>query len=710
MPATAATGEPVSNDKKTAAVRLLVVDDDPTVLLTAQMALADHGYLLRTVGCGEEALAAAELERPDAILLDVVMPGISGFETCRRIRARMGPNLPILVVTSLNDSASIERAYADGATAFVTKPINWPMLRHQLQFVLRASRDRARLAESEERYALAASGANDGLWDWDIGEQRLYLSPRWHQQLGLRPGEMRNDMDEWLARIHPDDRLNFRNALNAHLAGHEQKFEIEYRVRTRDAGYRWMLCRGLAIRDDARRALRIAGSQTDISARKMAEERLLHDALHDGLTGLANRQLLLERITHALKLARRRSDHRFAIAVVDLDRFRNVNDSLGHLVGDQLLCRIAERIGALLPGSDTVARISGDEFGILFEDIGDSAAAERLIESIHRDVVLPYDIEGRDIVVTASVGVVLEAASYERADHMLRDAAIALHHAKARGRNRLAVFEGEMHVEISAQLKLESELRAALARQELRVVYQPIRRLDDDRVAGFEALLRWDHPQLGLLTPDAFLGLAEETGLIIPIGQWMLREATRQLAAWQASTPLARDCYVSVNLSSSEFAHPEIREHVRNALAESGLDPSHLRLEVTETALIENVSQSARTLDALRGDGVATAIDDFGTGYASFGYLHQLSFDALKIDRVFIEHIDRDARSQAIVRAIVSLARELGLSVVAEGGENNEEVECLRAAGCEYNQGFAYARPLSPDAIGALLSNPPALH
>lgn len=686
-------------------VHLLVADQDPAIALAAKMALDDFGYQVRALDSGEATLALVEKRPPDLILLDVVLPGISGFEVCRRIRESSQHQIPIIVATRLDDSESIETAYQAGATAFVTKPINWPLLRHQLQYVLRSSRDQARLIESEERYALAASGANDGLWDWHIAERRVYFSPRWREQLGLSEVDIGSQMESWLDRIHPDDVLGFRNELNAHLAGRAAKFETEYRIRDGHDRYRWMLCRALAIRDADGNAYRIAGSQTDVTARKQAEEQLLHDALHDALTGLANRKLLLERITHSTKLAQRRPDHRFAVAVLDLDRFKNINDSLGHLAGDRLLGLIAERVSGLLRSSDTLARIGGDEFAILFDNCGEVSDLRRVMERIRREVAMPYTLLNQEVVVTVSAGIAMGSTSFGQAQNLLRDAEIAMYHAKSQGKDRHTTFDAGMHAEVADMLQLEGALRAAIAHAEFRLHFQPIRRLEGDAIVGFEALLRWEHPVRGTLAPAAFLGLAEETGLIIPIGHWILREATRQLAAWHRTIPRLRSSYVSVNLSSAEFANPELLAQVERALSESGLSPRHLRLEITETVLIQNAGHASQVLEQLRARGITTAIDDFGTGYSSLSYLHSFSFDALKIDRAFTQEIDRLDKSQAIVRAIVTLANNLGLDVIAEGGENPAEVSCLRDAGCEFNQGNAFQQAVPADQIEAVVNS-----
>lgn len=694
------TGAPLNPDL----VTLLVADPDPTVALMAKMALGDHGYTVRSVDSAEAAVAAVATARPDIVLLDLMLAGMDGFEACRRLRASAPDHqLPIVVATDVDDPAAIEEAYEEGATAFVTKPINWPVLRHQLGGVLRSCRDRARLAASEERYALAASGANDGLWDWDIAADRVYFSPRWREQLHLRGAGLGGRIEDWLGRIHPDDQPDVRSALDAHLSGEAPKLKVEYRILDGAGRYRWMLCRALAIRDADGNPHRIAGSQTDIGERKQAEEQLMHDALHDRLTGLANRRLLLERIGHSIRLAQRRVDYRFAVAVIDLDRFKNVNDSLGHSAGDRLLRQMAERIAAHLRASDMLARTGGDEFAVLFDDIGEYTHLNGLIERIQQAIAQPFLLREQEVASSASIGIALSAPGYERAEDMLRDADIAMYRAKKLGKNRHELFDSRMHTQVSAMLRLEAELRTAIARGEFRLHYQPIGRLADGGIVGFEALLRWQHPQRGLLSPEDFLGLAEETGLIVPIGQWILRESTRQLAAWQQAIPQLRDAFVSVNLSRAEFADPGLVGHILAALEAGGLAAPRLRLEVTETVLVQDTDRATAVLQALREHGVATAIDDFGTGYSSLSYLLHFSFDALKIDRSFVCDLDCDPRCREIVRAIVGLARKLNLTVIAEGGETEADIDHLREVGCELNQGFAFSAPLPAGEVESLV-------
>lgn len=563
-------------------------------------------------------------------------------------------------------------------------------------------RGEAALRESERRYALAARGANDGLWDWDLVQNTVYFSERWRQMLGLPDHEVMSRPDDWFRRVHQDDRDRVQAELRAHVERVTPQFESEYRVQHADGDWRWVLCRGVAARDAAGRAVRLAGSQTDISARKRAEQQLLHDAFHDGLTGLPNRALFLSLLERSIGRHRRRAEYLFAVLFLDIDRFKNVNDSLGHMVGDQLLVAVARRIGQCIRPGDTVARLGGDEFTILLEDIPDADDAIRVAERIQADLAEAFQLGEHEVFTTASIGIALSGRAVRSPEEVLRDADTAMYRAKTDGKARHRVFDEAMHESAVSLLQIETDLRRALERNELRLVYQPIVRLDDDALAGFEALLRWDHPERGLITPDDFIRLAEETGLILPIGQWVLWEACRQMQAWNRGRNGAPPLTVSVNLSPRQFAQAELVEMVADALAVTGL-PSHcLKLEITESSLMQEAEASIRLLNDLKQLGVQVQVDDFGTGYSSLSYLHRFQIDALKIDRTFVARLG-GARGpdHELVRTIVTLARNLGIEVVAEGVEARSQRAYLADLGCDFAQGFLFGRPLAVEQAAA---------
>ncbi|NPV87845.1 MAG: EAL domain-containing protein [Anaerolineae bacterium] len=574
------------------------------------------------------------------------------------------------------------------------------------------------LAASEERYELAVRGANDGLWDWDLRSDRLYLSRRWKEMLGYDEDALDENAEAWFSLIHPDDVESVKMALANHLRGLSELFEIEYRIRHHDGSYRWVLARGLAVRRTAQDEevgdleqlglpYRMAGSQTDITARKQTEEQLVHDAFHDTLTGLPNRALFVDRLTHAIARTRRTPENSYGVLFLDLDRFKVVNDSLGHSVGDELLIALAERLRQCLRGVDTAARLGGDEFVILLEDIGDTSLVTQIAERIRLEIKKPFALHEHTIHVTASIGVVLGTLGYEAADDVLRDADIALYRAKAMGKDRFAVFDPVMRSRAMLRLTMEAEIRQAIENGEFELYYQPIFALDGERISGFEALLRWVSPQHGLVMPVDFISLAEETGLIIPLGAWVLRQACRQAKTWQQAYPQDPPLAMNVNVSGVQICDEGFYEQLKSVLEETGLPPTSLRLEITESVFIENAEHAGNVMRQIAALGVQLQIDDFGTGYSSLAYLQRFPISAIKIDRSFVSSMGREGEEAAtsgdLVRTVVTVARELGLQAVAEGVETAEQLEVLKTLNCPYLQGFLMAQPLPAGTAETLL-------
>ena len=558
------------------------------------------------------------------------------------------------------------------------------------------------LRRSEERYALAARGANDGLWDWDLERNEIYYSSRWAAMLGFEEGELGNDPQEWFSRVHPGDRGRLRHEINEHLEGRSPHFQCEYRLRHRTSSFRWMLSRGLAVRDQGGRAYRMAGSQTDISDRKQAESQLLHDALHDALTGLPNRALFINRLEMALQRGRRSPRTRFAVLFLDLDRFKVINDSLGHRLGDELLVALADRLRSSVRVIDTVARLGGDEFGFLLEGLVDVRQAIRNAERILAELQRPFHLSGHEVFTSGSIGIAIGDFECSGPEQILRDADIAMYRAKAQGRAAFTVFDQEMHREAVAAMQLENDLRRALERHELELHYQPVACIADGRICGLEALVRWHHPERGLLLPTQFIGSAEETGLIVPLGAWVLETACRQLSRWSQALGSQPGVSVSVNLSARQLAHPDLVPQVRRTLEATGADPARLKLEITESVLMADAPAAQNVLQQLRrGLGLSVMIDDFGTGYSSLAYLHQFPIDTLKIDRSFVSRLGHG--EEEIVRAIVTLGRSLGMQVLGEGVETPAQLAALGRLGCHLAQGFLLAPPLPAAEAEALL-------
>jgi diguanylate cyclase (GGDEF)-like protein/PAS domain S-box-containing protein len=559
------------------------------------------------------------------------------------------------------------------------------------------------LRESEERYALAVRGANDGIWDWDLLSNHVYYSPRWREMLGYQEHEIGSTLEEWLNRVHPEDIERLRLILKAHVEGTSDQLETEYRVLHKDGSYRWMLCRGLTVRGKDGTANRMAGSQTDVTDRKYAEEKLLHDAFYDLLTGLPNRALFKDHLSLAVERAKRKNDYMYAVLFLDLDRFKDVNDSLGHSVGDDLLVSVAEKLEQRMRTTDTIARFGGDEFVILLEDLQDVDNASQVAEWILSELSEPFMFNDREVYINASIGIVINSIAYLRAEEVLRDADIAMYSAKARGKGRYVIFDPAMREDILNRTELEHDLRKAIDQDQLRVHYQSIVSLKTQQVVGVEALVRWEHPRRGLVPPGDFIPLAEETDLIVSIDRWVMRKACRQLSRWKETIPLAKDLTVSVNLSTKHVSKQDLVEFVESVLEETGLHPSDLKLEITERAILEKSDLTDGVFDRLRENGIQLQIDDFGTGYSALSYLSNFPINALKIDRSFIRTMVEDDNNSKIVQAILMLSQRLNVGVIAEGVETQTLYDHLNELGCEYGQGYFISKPQDPDHVTAYL-------
>ncbi len=559
------------------------------------------------------------------------------------------------------------------------------------------------LKESEERYALASRGANDGLWDWDIKSNTVFYSERWKSMLGFQNEEFKNNPDEWFDRVHPDERMQVKTEITAHINGHTPHFENEHRIMHKDGSYRWMLNRGLAVRDASGNAYRFAGSMTEITDRKMAEEQLMFDALHDVLTGLPNRLLFMDRLDHAVNREKRHKDYLFAVLFLDIDRFKVLNDSLGHAIGDMMLIAVSKRLEESLRPGDTVARLGGDEFAILLEDLKDRSEAMFIAERIQDKLSAPFDLSGQEVFTSVSIGIVFNTTGYDHPENLLRNADIAMYHAKANGNARSEVFNIGMYADAVARLQLETDMRQAIIQNEFVLHYQPIISARTGAIAGFEALVRWQHPERGLLPPGEFISNAEETGMIINIGEWVLEEACRKVSVWNRSIPDCGSLTISVNLSSKQLL-PTLVKKLDQVIRATGIAPNNLILEITESMIMENAESIGPIMEQIKDMDIKMHIDDFGTGYSSLRYLHDFPVDALKIDRSFIDGITDSKEKSEIVNAITTLAHSMNMEVVAEGVETEEQLNQVTSLHCEYIQGFLFSKPLESKKAEELLS------
>jgi diguanylate cyclase (GGDEF)-like protein/PAS domain S-box-containing protein len=684
--------------------RLLIVDDNEMNRDMLARRLARRGYVIGLAANAQDLLQRVKQDAVDLVLLDIEMPEISGLDALKTLREHYSPaELPIIMVTAKTQSEDIVKALDLGANDYLTKPIDFAVAVARIGTQLSHKKAQEALKESEERYALAARGSNDGLWDWNLSANVVHYSPRWKAMLGYQEGEIGKRPEEWFDRIHDADRERVKKEIATHQKGLTPHFESEHRVLHKDGSFRWMLSRGVAVHDASGNALRMAGSQTDITEGKVS----------DPLTGLPNRLLFIDRVGRLIKHTKRRKDQLFAVLFLDLDGFKMINDSMGHLIGDQLLLGVANRLEKCLRSTDTVARLGetftvarlgGDEFTVLLDDIKDPSDAKRAADRMMKALVPPFILSGREVFTSVSIGIALGNSAYEQPEDILRDADTAMYRAKSLGKARYEVFDADMRASVMARLQLETDLRHALERGEFRNFYQPIVALVSGEIAGFEALLRWQHPTRGLLGPIEFIPVAEETGLIRELGWWNLREACRQISEWRASLAAHPHLTISVNLSAKQFLQPNLVEDIRKLIGELALPPEALKLEITESTVMADPSAAVEMLQQIKSLGIQLAIDDFGTGYSSLSYLHRFPLDTLKIDRSFISGLGDDGEGMEIARTILPMANNLRLDVVAEGVETIQQVALLKKLQCKYGQGYYFSRPLSAEGTAALLA------
>ncbi|MEO0515013.1 MAG: EAL domain-containing protein [Planctomycetota bacterium] len=559
-----------------------------------------------------------------------------------------------------------------------------------------ARRIEARHAQelAEQRHRAVVKGTNDGLFEWDLKSNRVDYSDRWKQIVGYPVDADLERPDDWFNQVESSDLAQLEADLAMCLAGQTETLRNQHRFVSTTGETRWALCRAEIVHDEDGEPIRLIGSISDTTEFKLAEEKLRHAAETDKLTGLPNRATLHARLTQAIRRHKLTGcRRRFAVMFLDFDRFKVINDSLGHDAGDQLLIQIAQRLTEQVRSTDTAARIGGDEFVVLLEEVADFDKVIEIADRLLEVFAQPFVIDGNEVRSTASIGVVDGNFGYEDADAVIRDADSAMYHAKSLGKARYSIFDEDMHDESLKKLVLERELRQAIGTEQIFMAYQPIISVSEGHIVGFEALVRWQHPEMGVVRPDHFIDIAEDTGLIVPLGRWILEESCRELKVIHQAIP-DLEFTMNINLSKRQLVQPDIVEMLGDVVETAGVEPAWIKLEITESVIMDGQAAMTPVLEAMRAMGFQLAMDDFGTGHSSLSCLHEFPIDVLKIDRSFVQSLDQHIEFAAVIQAIVTLAHTLGLSVVAEGIETMEQLAVLQALDCDHLQGYLFARPM----------------
>jgi diguanylate cyclase (GGDEF)-like protein/PAS domain S-box-containing protein len=694
-----APGDPPPSLIDVETVRLLIVEDDEEDFLITRDMLADQDRMrvaIDWVSDYDQALVEIRAQSHDAYLVDYRLGERTGLDLIREAFASR-PVAPVIMLTGQPTAAIDLEATALGASGFLAKQQLTP---NELERTIR----HAISHQKAERHALAARSSEEGIWDWDIAAERLYSSPRLNAILGMPDEAVEIAPEGWFHLVAPDDAGRLRGVIEAHLAGQTPSLECEFRLRHRDGSWRWVKAHGLLTRDVDGTPIRMAGSLSDTTDRHAVQQRLEHEALHDTLTGLPNRTLFIDRVAQTLQRASRDPGPGCALLFLDVDEFKQINDSLSHAVGDKLLVAFAERIAAALRPGDTVARLGGDEFTVLLEDVSQPAEATIIAERILSSMREPFRIGANDLQIGASIGVAMASGGLSPAD-LISAADLAMYDAKRRGRGRWAVFDETMHQRATARLARQSELRQVIDHSLLEVHFQPIIELHSRRIVGLEALARWPSDRASV-DPAEFIAIAEETGMIISLGEHVMRVALRTLAGWRREGLAGPDLWLSVNLSSRQVSDAGLPDQLRAMIAESGVEASVLRLEVVESTLIA-LQRCQPLLAVLTADGIGLHIDDFGSGYSSLAALHRLPIRALKIDRDLVSRIDDD-ENRTIARSVIALAHSLDVTAIGAGVESELERQALTDLGCDAGQGMLMAPALASGAIAQLLARVPA--
>lgn len=692
---------------------VLIVDDDSAQRIMLSETMIQLGLKVWEAENGAQAVELFHRQSPDLVLMDIKMPVMDGIEACTKMRQFTElKDIPIVLITGLEDHNSIQRAFDADATDFITKPVNWPTLSLRVRYLLKASNAFRSLRKSERQLSQAQRIAVMGNWEWDIETNSLFGSDQTFNILGLQSGKLEKANETIFQLIHPEDRTRVSELIDT--ADHNQNtFSTDLRLILADKSELTVHLEGEVAYSNDNKPARLQGTVQDISKRKKAEEQIFNLAYYDTLTGLPNRSFFKQHARQSLIQAGKEGK-KVALMFLDLDGFKRVNDTLGHDKGDELLKNISRNLTDGLRATDSIAkvdpatyngntlsRLGGDEFTLVLGNLDDWHQAASVAQRVIDHLGLPVWLKDQEIIITGSVGIAVYPEDGEDVDTLLKNADIAMYQAKAEGKNGYKFYSEQLNIHSTERLGLESKLKRAIEGNELELHYQPQVVAESGEIIGFEALVRWNSPELGMIVPDVFIPIAEESGLIVPLGEWVLQTACQQAAALQEIG--SKSLKMSVNISSLQFRQHDFVKTVEQALATSRLKPQLLELEMTESSIMQQVEETINDLIKLKEIGLMLSIDDFGTGYSSMSYLKRFPLDTLKIDRSFITDISSEASDAAIVKATIALAKSLEFTTIAEGVEDEKQLSFLRQHGCDLIQGYYFSRPIPVDSLGRLI-------